>query len=35
MTLEEKIGQLTQVGAILPGAKPEEALRKGAGGSVL
>jgi beta-glucosidase len=36
MTLEEKIGQLTQVpGAIIPEAKPEEALRKGGGGSVL
>jgi beta-glucosidase len=32
MTLEEKIGQLTQVGGgILPGANPQEALRKGAG----
>ena len=34
MTLEEKIGQLTQVG-VFPGMKPEEALRKGEAGSVL
>ncbi len=41
MTLEEKVGQLTQIagatlpGAKLPEAKPEEALRKGGGGSIL
>jgi beta-glucosidase len=36
MTLEEKVGQLTQVaGALIPGARPEEALRKGGAGSVL
>jgi beta-glucosidase len=35
MTLEEKIGQLAQIGAIIPGAPPEEVLRKGGAGSVL
>ena len=37
MTLEEKVGQLTQVGAFpfLPGPKPAEAARKGGAGSVL
>ncbi len=36
MTLEEKIGQLTQIGGgFLPGVKPEEAARKGGAGSVL
>jgi len=36
MTLEEKVGQLTQIaGGLFPGAKPEESLRKGAAGSVL
>jgi len=36
MTLEEKVGQLTQIaGGLFPGAKPEEALRKGGAGSVL
>ena len=36
MTLEEKVGQLTQVaGGLFPGAKPEEALRKGGAGSIL
>ena len=38
MTLEEKIGQLTQVGgvAFIPGApKPEDTVRKGQAGSVL
>jgi beta-glucosidase len=38
MTLEEKIGQLTQIGgiALLPNApKPEEAIRRGEAGSVL
>jgi beta-glucosidase len=36
MTLEEKVGQLTQVaGALIPGADPEGALRQGAAGSVL
>jgi beta-glucosidase len=35
MTLEEKIGQLTQVGAILRGARPEDAVRKGEAASVL
>ena len=35
MTLEEKIGQLVQIGAIIPGAPPEETLRKGGAGSVL
>ena len=33
MTLEEKVGQLTQIaGGLFPGAKPEEPLRKGAAG---
>lgn len=36
MTLEEKVGQLTQVaGGLFPGAKPEEALRRGGAGSIL
>jgi len=36
MTLEEKVGQLTQVaGGLFPEAKPEEALRKGGAGSIL
>jgi beta-glucosidase len=38
MTLDEKIGQLTQIGglALIPNApKPEEAIRKGQAGSVL
>ena len=36
MTLEEKIGQLTQIaGGLFPGAKPEEPLRKGGAGSIL
>ena len=36
MTLEEKVGQLNQIaGGLLPGAKPEEPLRKGAAGSIL
>ncbi len=38
MTLEEKIGQLTQIGgvAFIPGApKPEDAIRKGGAGSIL
>ena len=36
MTLEEKVGQLTQVaGGLFPDAKPEEALRKGGAGSIL
>jgi len=38
MTLDEKIGQLTQIGgmAFIPGSpKPEDAVRKGQGGSVL
>lgn len=36
MTLEEKVGQLTQIaGALIPGARPEETLRKGGAGSVL
>jgi beta-glucosidase len=38
MTLEEKIGQLTQIGgvAFIPGApKPEEAVRQGQAGSIL
>jgi beta-glucosidase len=37
MTLEEKIGQLTQLpGAFFPGAaKPDERVRKGEGGSIL
>jgi beta-glucosidase len=36
MTLEEKVGQLTQIaGGLFPGAKPEEALRRGGAGSIL
>jgi beta-glucosidase len=36
MTIEEKVGQLTQVaGALFPGANPEEAIRRGGAGSVL
>jgi beta-glucosidase len=36
MTIEEKVGQLTQIaGGLFPGAKPEEAIRKGGAGSVL
>jgi len=36
MTLEEKVGQLNQIaGGLFPGVKPEEALRKGAAGSIL
>ena len=36
MTLEEKVGQLTQIaGGLFPGAKPEETLRQGGAGSVL
>jgi beta-glucosidase len=36
MTLDEKIGQLTQIpGGIFPDAKPEEVVRKGGAGSVL
>jgi beta-glucosidase len=36
MTLEEKIGQLTQIaGGLLPGANPEEVVRKGGAGSIL
>ncbi len=36
MTLEEKVGQLTQIaGGLFPGAKPEETLRKGGAGSIL
>ncbi len=38
MTIEEKIGQLAQIGglAFIPGApKPEEAIRKGGAGSIL
>jgi beta-glucosidase len=36
MTLEEKIGQLTQIaGGLFPGAKPEETVKKGGAGSVL
>ena len=37
MSLEEKIGQLTQIGgaAFVPGPKPEEVIRKGGAGSVL
>jgi len=37
MSLEEKVGQLTQVGgvAFVPGPKPEEVIRKGGAGSVL
>ncbi len=37
MSLEEKVGQLTQVGAadFIPGPKPEEIIRRGGAGSVL
>jgi beta-glucosidase len=36
MTVEEKVGQLTQVaGGLFPDAKPEEALRRGGAGSIL
>jgi beta-glucosidase len=36
MTVEEKVGQLTQIaGGLFPGAKPEEAIRRGGAGSVL
>jgi beta-glucosidase len=37
MSLEEKIGQLTQIGGLsfLPGPKPEDVIRKGGAGSVL
>ena len=37
MSLEEKIGQLTQLGAMafMPGPKPEDVIRKGGAGSVL
>ena len=37
MSLEEKIGQLTQIGGadFIPGPKPEEVIRKGGAGSVL
>ena len=37
MTLEEKVGQLTQIAGapFIPGPKPEETLRKGGAGSVL
>ena len=37
MSLEEKIGQLTQIGgaSFIPGPKPEEVIRKGGAGSVL
>ncbi len=37
LSLEEKIGQLTQIGGLpfLPGPKPEEIIRKGGAGSVL
>jgi beta-glucosidase len=36
MTVEEKVGQLTQIaGGFFPGAKPEETLRKGGAGSIL
>src|SRR5512136_1004426 len=37
MTLEEKIGQLTQIAgaSFLPGPKPEDVIRKGGAGSVL
>jgi len=37
MGLEEKIGQLTQIGALafLPGPEPEEVIRRGGAGSVL
>ena len=37
MSLEEKVGQLTQIGgaSFVPGPKPEEVIRKGGAGSVL
>ena len=37
MNLEEKVGQLTQLGALpgFPGPKPEDVIRKGGAGSVL
>jgi beta-glucosidase len=36
MTLEEKVGQLTQIaGGLFPGAKPEETVNRGGAGSVL
>jgi beta-glucosidase len=37
MSLEEKVGQLTQIGGLpfLPGPKPEDVIRKGGAGSVL
>jgi beta-glucosidase len=37
MSLEEKIGQLTQIagGSFFPGPKPEDTIRKGGAGSVL
>ena len=37
MSLEEKIGQLTQIGgaSFVPGPKPEDVIRKGGAGSVL
>jgi beta-glucosidase len=37
MTLEEKVGQLTQISgaSFMPGPRPEEVLRKGGAGSVL
>ncbi len=37
MSLEEKVGQLTQIGGadFFPGPKPEEVVRKGGAGSVL
>ena len=37
LSLEEKIGQLAQIGGLpfLPGPKPEEMIRQGGAGSVL
>lgn len=37
MSLEEKVGQLTQIGAadFIPGPKPEDVIRRGGAGSVL
>ena len=37
MSLEEKVGQLTQIGGadFIPGPKPEDVIRKGGAGSVL
>ncbi|MCX6038005.1 MAG: beta-glucosidase, partial [Chloroflexi bacterium] len=37
MSLEEKIGQLTQIAGapFIPGSKPEDVIRKGGAGSVL